>query len=134
VRRWAERGRREGWDLFVMYGQTEATARMAYLPPGLACDRPDAVGVAVDGGSFEIEPVPGQPEGVGEVRYRGPNVMLGYAEQPEDLARGRDVAVLATGDLGRIAADGLLEIVGRGSRFIKPLGLRIDLDHGGVHR
>jgi acyl-coenzyme A synthetase/AMP-(fatty) acid ligase len=129
VRRWAEQGRREEWDLFVMYGQTEATARMAYLPPSLAGERPNAVGVAVDGGSFEIVPVAGQPDGVGEVRYRGPNVMLGRAEQPEDLARGRDLAVLHTGDLGRIAPDGLLEIVGRASRFVKPLGLRIDLDH-----
>jgi acyl-coenzyme A synthetase/AMP-(fatty) acid ligase len=129
VRRWADQGRREGWELFVMYGQTEATARMAYLPPSLACERPDAVGVAVEGGAFQIVPVAGQPEGVGEVRYRGPNVMLGYADHPRDLARGRDVHELATGDLGRIAEDGLLEIVGRASRFVKPLGLRIDLDH-----
>ncbi len=45
VRAFAELGRRRGWDLFVMYGQTEATARMAYLPPDLATDRPEAVGI-----------------------------------------------------------------------------------------
>ena len=41
VRRYARLGRERGWDLFVMYGQTEATARMAYLPPLLAETAPD---------------------------------------------------------------------------------------------
>ena len=138
VRRWATAGRRQGWRLYVMYGQTEATARMAYLPPELAAAHPNAIGVAIPGGSITIEPVddPADPAGergdVGELVYRGPNVMLGYAEGPSDLAEGRTVDALRTGDLGRRGPDGLFEIVGRRSRFVKPFGVRTDLD--GVER
>ncbi|TDC70287.1 AMP-dependent synthetase, partial [Micromonospora sp. KC606] len=126
VVRYAELGRRGGWDLFVMYGQTEATARMAYLPPDLAATRPEAVGVPVPGGSFRLAPVPDRSDGVGELVYAGPNVMLGYAERPADLASGRTVDELRTGDLARQGTDGLWEIVGRHSRFAKILGLRVD--------
>ncbi|MFI6010221.1 AMP-binding protein [Streptomyces sp. NPDC051243] len=130
VVRYAEAGRRAGWELFVMYGQTEATARMAYLPPRLAADRPQAVGVPIPGGSFRLQPLDepdatGAPD-TGELVYSGPNVMLGYAESPADLALGRTVEELRTGDIARRAPDGLYEIVGRRSRFAKILGLRID--------
>lgn len=123
----ATQGRVEGWDLVVMYGQTEATARMAYLPPDLALTHPGAVGLAIPGGSFRIDPVDGAEPGVGELVYSGPNVMMGYAEAPADLQRGRDGGELRTGDLARIT-DGLVEIVGRRSRFAKVFGERIDLD------
>ena len=126
VRRWASVGRRQGWRLYVMYGQTEATARMAYLPPDLAAVHPGAIGVAIPGGSLTVEPTDG--DGVGEVVYRGPNVMLGYADSPADLAQGRTTDALRTGDLGRRRPDGLFEIVGRRSRFVKPFGIRTDLD------
>ncbi|MEH0843746.1 AMP-binding protein [Micromonospora sp. CPCC 205711] len=126
VVRFAELGRRAGWDLFVMYGQTEATARMAYLPPDLALTRPEAIGVPVPGGRFRLAPVADQPDGVGELVYTGRNVMLGYAESPADLASGRTVEELHTGDLARRGPDGLWELVGRRSRFAKILGLRVD--------
>ncbi|MEV6811363.1 AMP-binding protein [Micromonospora sp. NPDC051296] len=127
VRHYAELGRRGGWDLFVMYGQTEATARMAYLPPDLAVHHPQAIGVPVPGGAFRLAPVPDHPDpAVGELLYAGPNVMLGYAETPADLALGRTVDELRTGDLARRGPAGLYEIVGRRSRFAKILGLRID--------
>ncbi|HEY9357418.1 MAG TPA: AMP-binding protein [Arthrobacter sp.] len=125
VARYAEHGRSRGWELFVMYGQTEATARMAYLPPHLAAAHPGAIGVSVPGGSFRIEPVPGLDDG--ELVYTGPNVMLGYAETPADFAAGRTVTELRTGDLARRNAAGLYEVVGRRSRFVKIVGLRIDL-------
>ncbi len=125
VRRYAELGRRKGWELFVMYGQTEATARMAYLPPELAAAVPGAVGVAVPGGSFRIDPVPGLEHG--ELVYSGPNVMLGYAESPADLAAGRSITELRTGDLARKHPAGVYEVVGRRSRFVKIVGLRVDL-------
>ena len=138
VRRYAELGRARGFDLFVMYGATEATARMAVLPPDLALTRPGAVGRAVPGGSFTLAPVEARPsadasgpssgEAVGELVFSGPGVMLGYAETPEDLARGRDLDLLRTGDLARIGADGLVEVVGRVSRCAKVFGLRLDLD------
>ncbi|WAZ26039.1 AMP-binding protein [Streptomyces cinnabarinus] len=127
VAHYAELGRREGWDLYVMYGQTEATARMAYLPPHLAATRPEAIGVPVPGGSFQLEPHPDWPdEDTGELVFSGPNVMLGYAERPADLALGRTTDALRTGDIARRAPDGLYEIVGRSSRFAKIAGLRID--------
>ena len=138
VRAYAAAGRERGWDLFVMYGQTEATARMAYLPPDLAVSCAGAIGVPVPGGSFRLEPVPERPldnrdaQGadlaVGELVYRGDNVMLGYATAPEDLARGREVHELRTGDVARRRPDGMLEIVGRRSRFAKVFGVRVDLD------
>jgi len=128
VTRYAALGRQQGWRLVVMYGQTEATARMAYLPPELAEAHPAAIGRPVPGGDLRIEPVPGAPDGQGELVYRGPNVMLGYATTPEDLGRGRVVHELRTGDLGRRNDDGLFEITGRAARFVKLFGLRIDLD------
>ncbi|NHA00733.1 AMP-binding protein [Nocardioides sp. W3-2-3] len=73
-----------------MYGQTEATARMAYLPPHLAARHPETVGHAIPGGSFRLEPVAGAAPGVGELVYSGPNVMMGYAESPADLRRGAE--------------------------------------------
>ena len=95
-------------------------------PPTLRAARPAAIGRPIPGGAFSIERP--DAEGVGELVYRGPNVMLGYAEQAGDLARGRTITELRTGDLARQAPDGLYEIVGRTSRFIKVFGLRVDLD------
>lgn len=125
VRSYAELGRRKGWDLFVMYGQTEATARMAYLPPEQAILHPESIGVPIPGGSFRLEPVPGLD--ADELVYSGPNVMLGYAERPEDLGLGRVLTELHTGDLARRGSEGLYQIVGRRSRFLKIAGLRVDL-------
>jgi acyl-coenzyme A synthetase/AMP-(fatty) acid ligase len=131
VQLFAELGRYLGWELFVMYGATEATARMAYLPPQLASRNPAAIGHPIPGGAFAIEPS-------GELVYRGPNVMMGYAHCAADLALGKTVDALHTGDLARRDADGLYEVIGRSSRFVKMYGLRIDLhrveaalsDHG----
>lgn len=129
VRRYAELGRAWGWDLYVMYGQTEATARMAYLPPELAEQHPDCIGRAIPGGTLELQPCPGAdgPD-EGEIVYRGPNVMMGYATCGEDLALGAELDRLHTGDLAVCTEDGLVRIIGRRSRFAKLFGLRIDLD------
>lgn len=129
VRRYASLGAERGWRLFVMYGQTEATARMAYLPPEHVIAHPRSIGVAIPGGRFDLTPVDDhEDDAVGELVYEGPNVMLGYAEGPGDLALGRTTTVLHTGDLARRDEGGLYEIVGRRSRFLKLFGLRLDLD------
>ncbi len=129
VTRYAELGRRQGWELFVMYGQTEATARIAYLPPALAADRPTSIGIPVPGGELRIDPLPGSgADGAGELVYTGPNVMMGYAETAADLARGPETSELRTGDLARQSDDGLFEITGRLNRCAKIFGLRVDLD------
>ena len=111
-----------------MYGQTEATARMAYLPPDLAAEHPEAVGVPIPGGGLPARRACGEADGVGELVYSGPNVMMGYALEPADLARGAELAELRTGDLGRRRDDGLWEVVGRLGRHAKLFGLRLDLD------
>lgn len=125
VRAYARLGKRAGWDFVVMYGQTEATARMAYLPPELAAEHPGCIGKPIPGGRFTLEPVPDTDDE--ELVYHGPNVMLGYADGPRDLARGRTVESLHTGDLARCTPEGLYQVVGRHSRFAKIFGLRIDL-------
>ncbi|WP_397418353.1 AMP-binding protein [Phenylobacterium sp.] len=121
-----------GAKFFVMYGQTEATARMAYLPPSLAAESPDAIGIAIPGGTFTLRGEGGtvvtESEVEGELFYTGPNVMMGYATSRDDLAKGSEIEVLATGDLATRDASGLYRIVGRKSRFAKLFGLRISLD------
>jgi len=129
VRAYAELGRRHGWSFRVMYGQTEAGPRMAVLPADLAAAHPSSIGRAIPGGELRIEPVPGAPDDIGELVYRGPNVMLGYAESRADLALGRTVTALRTGDLGRRTADGLFEVTGRRNAFVKLAGIRVDLEH-----
>lgn len=134
VRELAARGRADGWGLAVMYGQTEATARMAVLPPELAGRAPDAVGWPIAGSEFRLDtagveqPADADPaDPVGELVFTGPGVMLGYAEHPDDLALGRMHSELRTGDLARIDADGIVRIVGRRSDYVKIMGIRIDL-------
>jgi acyl-CoA synthetase (AMP-forming)/AMP-acid ligase II len=126
VRTYARLGAERGFDFVVMYGQTEATARMAYLPPALAEARAGMIGVPIPGGEFSI--LDAGPDGVGELVYRGDNVMMGYAESPADLAQPGVLTELRTGDLARRHDDGLFEVVGRASRFVKIFGLRVDLD------
>lgn len=132
VRRYADWAESQGKQFFVMYGQTEASPRMSYVPPALLRFNPDAIGQPVPGGSFELHDSDGQPldnpSDTGELVYRGPNVMMGYAESAADLAQGKLVHELRTGDLARRKSNGLYVIVGRKSRFSKLLGVRISLD------
>ncbi|AEG43230.1 AMP-binding protein [Isoptericola variabilis] len=128
VVRTAALGREQGFALAVMYGQTEATARISVLDPSLVADNPDAVGRPVPGTTIHLDTeVPEAHDGAGEVVVRGPGVMMGYAEHPDDLALGPMLTELRTGDLGRIGPDGLLRLVGRRSGFVKVMGLRIDV-------
>ena len=123
----------KGIRFFSMYGQTEATARIAYLSPAdLEC-RPASIGGAIPGGKLWVEDEAGNlldaPDEVGELVYSGPNVALGYAAGREDLARGDDwQGRLHTGDLARRDADGFFYIEGRRHRFLKIFGVRVSLD------
>ncbi len=120
-----------GGGLYVMYGQTEACARIAVLPPSELPARAGAVGRAVADTAIAIEDngVAVAPGEIGEVIVRGPGVMLGYADTRDDLARGDEQGgVLATGDLGRLDADGVLWLTGRTRRFAKVFGVRVSLD------
>ena len=112
-----------GWRFFVMYGQTEATARIAYVPFERLREKVGAVGLAVSGGSLTTDPA------TGELIYSGPNTMMGYAESRADLAKGDELhGVLRTGDLARQDAEGFFYINGRLKRFLKLFGKRFNLD------
>lgn len=132
VRLYARHMNERSGQLFVMYGQTEATARIAYLPPHLAETHPDAIGVAIPGGQLALRAPGGHlldtPEAEGELVYQGPNIMMGYAESREDLCRPPEVAELATGDLARRHRDGVYRIEGRLRRMSKIGGHRIGHD------
>ncbi len=111
-----------GPKLFVMYGQTEATSRLTWLPPERLDDKPGSVGIPLDGVSLRIVREGGEeaPVGMeGEVHVRGPNVMQGYWNAPEATAAVLHDGWLRTGDLGRLDADGFLYLAGRRSDMIK---------------
>ena len=123
---------RPGVAFYVMYGQTEATSRLTYLPPGELTRRPDSVGRPIPGVSIEIR----RPDGSrartgepGEVVAAGPNIMAGYWRAPEATQaviscdeRGR---WLHTGDRGHLDAEGFLYLEGRLSEMIKVGGHRV---------
>ncbi len=125
--------RERGIRFIPMYGQTEATARIAYLPAKDVRHKAGSIGKAIPGGRLWIEGADSSPitvaGEVGELVYQGPNVCLGYAEGRDDLALG-DVnrGLLRTGDLARFDEDGCFYIEGRRHRFIKVFGIRVALD------
>lgn len=98
AQQFAEQALLLGRRFFVMYGQTEATARMAWLAAHEVVTHPDAIGRAIPGGHFSLRELEGGKPGEGELVYRGDNVMLGYASAAEDLAQGALLQELATGD------------------------------------
>lgn len=123
----------KGKKFIATYGQSECTARMAYLPAELALEKTCSIGVAEPGGRLSIVDENGnetfEGEAIGEMVYRGENVTLGYASSREDLLKGdENHGVVHTGDLARRDKDGCYFIVGRLKRFLKIFGLRIGLD------
>jgi acyl-CoA synthetase (AMP-forming)/AMP-acid ligase II/acyl carrier protein len=122
-----------GVRVFAMYGQTEATSRLAYLPPDDLAGHPTSVGRAIPGVEIAVWRADGTPAGAnetGEIVARGPNIMLGYWREPAGTdrvitndARGR---WLHTGDLGHFDRDGRLYVDGRLSEMIKVCGHRVN--------
>jgi long-chain acyl-CoA synthetase len=132
-RKFAEYAKENGKHFVVMYGQTEATARMSYLPYEKSLEKCGSMGIAIPGGKFKLIDVNGnetfEPETVGELVYEGPNVTLGYAECGADLEKGDErLGILVTGDMAKRDEDGYYYIVGRKKRFLKIFGNRINLD------
>ncbi len=128
-------------EFFVMYGQTEATARLAYLPPELLGRLPGAsIGRAVPGVTLEIvdehnQPV--APGAVGELRASGENIMLGYWRDSAGTAERIRAGWLHTGDLASRDAAGWISLQGRSSSIIKIAGFRVqpgDLEDFAVRR
>ncbi len=132
VSHFADWASRTGRRFIVMYGQTEAGPRIAWLPAERAAAAPDAIGLPIPGVAITLQDADGHAVAdgdAGEMIVESPSVMLGYAHGAADLALG-DVmgGRLATGDLAVRGADGLLRITGRASRLLKIYGLRVNID------
>lgn len=122
-----------GKQFFMMYGQTEATARMSYLPPRYSLIKPGSIGIAIPGGEFSLIDERGTEikdhDITGELVYRGKNVSMGYATCCDDLKKEDEFhGILFTGDLAKRDSENFYYIVGRKRRFLKIFGNRINLD------
>jgi acyl-CoA synthetase (AMP-forming)/AMP-acid ligase II len=114
--------------VFVMYGQTEASARLTYLPPEQLERKLGSVGIPIPGVTIDIvddSGAPVAPGTSGEVVARGKNIMAGYWKDPEGTARVLRPEGLRTGDLGWVDDDGFLHLVARQNDIIKSGGYRI---------
>lgn len=117
-------------DFFVMYGQTEATARISCLPPDCLSDKLGSAGLPLDNLTIRIVDDKGQEvqEGqTGEIQVKGPSVCGGYLDDPEATQRKFDHGWLKTGDLAALDEEGYIWIKGRNSDFIKIRGFRVSL-------
>ena len=131
--KFAEYCRDNGKRWIATYGQSECTARMAYLPAKWAIDKVGSIGIAVPNGELSLIDADGNnistPHTEGEMCYRGKNVTLGYATCLEDLQKGDERhGFIRTGDLAYFDEDGCYYIVGRMGRFLKLFGMRVGLD------
>ena len=122
IEKFTEYATQSNAKFFVMYGATEATARMSYLPPEFLQSKRGSIGIAIPDGNLEIDPT------TQELKYKGPNVFGGYSENLEDLNTWIQPEYLATGDLARKDEDGFYFITGRIKRIVKLSGNRINLD------
>ena len=117
---------------YVMYGQTEATARMSFLPHNEVDNKKGSIGKPIPGGKFVLKNECGDKlkgESEGELFYYGDNVSMGYANTYSDFALGDlNKGVLKTGDIAGRDSDGYYYILGRKNRFVKIYGVRVGLD------
>ncbi len=122
IMKFAEYSAAHNIDFFVMYGATEATARMSFLDPKQLKNKLGSIGKPLKSGQFIID------TDTGELQYCGPNVFGGYSESLSDLSSFDDMSCLMTGDLATVDNDGYYFITGRIKRIVKLFGLRINLD------
>lgn len=114
-------------DLFIMYGQTEATARLAYLEPEMTRTKVGSIGRAIPDVQLRIIGADGKelgPNEVGEIEAEGENITLGYWNDPAATSQTFVDGRLRTGDLGFYDDDGYFYIVDRAKDFIKSRGIR----------
>ena len=131
--RFAEFCRDNGKKWIATYGQSECTARMAWLPPKWAIEKVGSIGIAVPNAELSLIDMDGNfittPNIEGEMCYRGKNVTMGYARSREDLLLGDERhGFIRTGDMAYFDEDECYYIVGRMGRFLKLFGMRVGLD------
>ena len=115
-------------EVFVMYGQTEATARLSYLPPALLATKLGSIGRGIPGVTLRVIGEDGlavKPGDVGEIYAWGDNISPGYLDEPIANAQKFVDGVLHTGDLATVDDDGFIFIVDRKADFIKSYGYRV---------
>jgi acyl-CoA synthetase (AMP-forming)/AMP-acid ligase II len=115
-------------EIVIMYGQTEASARLSYLPPAMLERKLGSIGIGIPGVELKVAGEDGQelPAGeTGELLARGQNVMLGYADDPEATKEAIVDGWLRTGDMAWRDQDGYFFIVSRKSDFIKSASYRV---------
>ncbi|NVM29868.1 MAG: AMP-binding protein [Candidatus Helarchaeota archaeon] len=115
-------------QIFIMYGQTEATARLSYLPPRLLRTKLGSIGKGIPKTKISVlnkEGKPVKPGKVGELVAEGGNIMLGYWDDPEGTAKVLRDGKLHTEDLGTVDEDGFIYIVDREKHIIKSGGYRV---------
>ena len=115
-------------EIFVMYGQTEATARLSYLPPECLESKMGSIGKGIPGVDLRIvdesgEPV--EPGAVGEIVAEGENIAQGYWRAPEETAATFRAGRLYTGDLATVDSDGFIYVLDRAKEFLKCAGKRV---------
>jgi len=113
---------------FVMYGQTEATARLSYLPPELVLKKLGSIGKEIPDVKLEVYNESDEPVKVGEtgeIVAKGDNIMLGYLNDPESNRQTLKNGWLYTGDMARIDPDGFIYLVARKKEIIKVRGKRV---------
>tara|TARA_B110000003_G_scaffold225016_1_gene225682 strand:- start:26941 stop:28341 length:1401 start_codon:yes stop_codon:yes gene_type:complete len=117
---------------FSMYGQTEATSRMSFIPWDKIKSMKGTIGKPVKGAKFFLYSDEKKIEKInkeGEIIFQGKNVCLGYSYNSNDLSKGdENKGLLRTGDIGIYDHNKNIRITGRKSRFIKVYGFRINLD------
>jgi acyl-CoA synthetase (AMP-forming)/AMP-acid ligase II len=115
-------------EFFVMYGATEATARLSYLPPHLGKEKMGSIGKGIPGVKLDVLNPSGLPiksGEIGEITAIGNNIMKGYYRDPEGTTAALKNGRYYTGDLATVDDDGYIYIVGRSKNIIKSGGYRI---------
>jgi long-chain acyl-CoA synthetase len=115
-------------EVFIMYGQTEATARLSSLSPAFTDSRRGSIGKGIPGVSLRVMNDSGddvRPGEVGEIVAEGENIAKGYWHAPEESRKTFHDAKLYTGDLATVDSEGFIYIVGRDKDFLKCRGERV---------
>jgi long-chain acyl-CoA synthetase len=115
-------------EIFLMYGQTEATARLSYLPPEMVSLKSGSIGKAIPGVRLRVvtpEGTDARPQEIGEIVAEGDNISLGYWRDPAETDIAFRDGKLHTGDLATVDEDGLLYLVDRAKDFVKCGGERV---------